>query len=166
MSALSVLPWESPMNTSKPPVIKEMFPYLRVRNAEAALAYYQEVFGATLKMRLDEPGTGRIGHAELAMGPSVLMLSDEYPEHGIVGPQSIGGTSVSIHLHVDNADAVLARAVDKGGYLVRPATDFFYGERGGTVRDPFGHEWLVGHEIEQVSAEEMQRRYDAAMEQE
>jgi PhnB protein len=153
------------MSTYKPPVIKEMFPYLRVRNAEAALAYYQKVFGATLTMRLDEPGTGRIGHAELAMGPSVLMVSDEYPEHGIVGPQSIGGTSVSIHLHVDHADAVLARAVEEGGTLVRPAQDFFYGERGGTVRDPFGHEWLVGHQIEEVSAEEMQRRYDAAMEE-
>lgn len=151
------------MSTSQSPVIKDMFPYLRVRNAEAALAYYQQVFGATLKMRLDEPGTGRIGHAELVMGPSVLMVSDEYPEHGIVGPQSVGGTSVAIHLHVDNADAVLARAVDAGGTLVRPAEDFFYGERGGTVRDPFGHEWLVGHHIEDVSAEEMQRRYDAAI---
>jgi PhnB protein len=153
------------MSTKPSPVIKEMFPYLRVRDAEAALAYYQSVFGATLRMRLDEPGTGRIGHAELAMGPSVLMVSDEYPESGIVGPQSIGGTSVAIHLHVDNADAVLARAVEAGGTLVRPATDFFYGERGGTVRDPFGHEWLIGHEIEQVSAEEMQRRYDAMVEE-
>jgi uncharacterized glyoxalase superfamily protein PhnB len=152
------------MTTTKPPVIKEMFPYLRVRNAEAALAYYQKVFGVTLKMRLDEPGTGRIGHAELAMGPSVLMLSDEYPEHGIVGPQSIGGTSVAIHLHVDDADAVLAQAVAAGGTLLRPATDHFYGERSGTVRDPFGHEWLIGHDIEQVSAEEMQRRYDAMTE--
>lgn len=151
------------MSTNQLPVIKEMFPYLRVRNAEAALAYYQQVFGATLKMRLDEPGTGRIGHAELTMGPSVLMVSDEYPEHGIVGPQSIGGTSVSIHLHVDNADAVLARAVEAGGLLLRPATDFFYGERGGTVRDPFGHEWLVGHQIEELSTEEMQQRYAAAM---
>ncbi|WP_109126728.1 VOC family protein [Dyella sp. C11] len=153
------------MSTAKPPVIKEMFPYLRVRNAEAALAYYQNVFGAVLTMRLDEPGTGRIGHAELTLGPSVLMVSDEYPERGITGPQSIGGTSVAIHLHVDDADAVLARAVEAGGTLLRPATDQFYGERSGSVRDPFGHEWLIGHEIENVSAEEMQRRYDAAMEE-
>jgi uncharacterized glyoxalase superfamily protein PhnB len=151
------------MNTSKPPVIKEMFPYLRVRNANAALAYYQQAFGARLRMRLDEPGSGRVGHAELELGTGLLMLSDEFPEHGIVGPQSLGGTSVSIHLHVDNADAALARAVEAGGTLVRPAEDAFYGERGGTVRDPFGHEWMLGHQIEEVSPEEMQRRYDAMM---
>jgi PhnB protein len=143
--------------------IHEVFPYLRVRNAAAALDYYQRAFGATLRLRLDEPGTGRIGHAELQLGPAVVMVSDEYPEHGIVGPQSIGGTSVSIHLHVDNADAMLAQAVAAGGTLLRPATDAFYGERGGTVRDPFGHEWLIGHSIEEVSPEEMQRRYDAMM---
>lgn len=149
------------MGTTPSSCIRDMFPYLRVRNANAALAYYRDVFGARLKMRLDEPGTGRVGHAELLMGASVLMVSDEYPECGIVGPQSIGGTSVAIHLHVDDADTVLARAVAAGGTLVRPAADFFYGERSGTVRDPFGHEWLVGHTIETVSPEEMQRRYDA-----
>lgn len=143
--------------------IHDVFPYLRVRNAAAALDYYQRAFGATLRLRLDEPGTGRVGHAELQLGPAVVMVSDEYPEHGIVGPQSIGGTSVSIHLHVDNADAMLAQAVEAGGTLLRPATDAFYGERGGTVRDPFGHEWLIGHSIEDVSPEEMQRRYDAMM---
>ena len=151
------------MNTSKPPVIKEMFPYLRVRDANAALAYYQRAFGARLRMRLDEPGTGRVGHAELELGPFLLMVSDEFPEHGIAGPQSLGGTTVSIHLHVDNADVALARAVEAGGTLVRPAEDAFYGERGGTVRDPFGHEWMLGHQIEEVSPEEMQRRYDAMM---
>lgn len=149
------------MNVDRPPVIQDLFPYLRVRHAEAALAYYQDVFGATLKMRLDEPGTGRIGHAELAMGPAVLMVSDEYPEHGIVGPQTLGGSAVAIHLHVDDADRVLARAVKAGGTLLRPAQDHFYGERSGTVRDPFGHEWLIGHTIEEVTAQEMQRRYDA-----
>ncbi|CAM5597549.1 VOC family protein [Rhodanobacter lindaniclasticus] len=91
------------------------------------------------------------------------MLSDEYPEYGILGPRSIGGTSVSIHLHVDDADAMLAQAVAAGGSLVRPAADAFYGERGGTVRDPFGHEWLIGHTIEEVSPAEMQRRYDELM---
>jgi len=141
----------------------EVFPYLRVKNAREAVAYYQKAFGARLRLQLDEAGTGRVGHAELELGPSVIMVSDEYPEYGIVGPQSIGGTSVSIHLHVDNADAMLAQAVEAGGTLVRPATDSFYGERGGTVRDPFGHEWLIGHNIEQVSPEEMQRRYDAMM---
>ncbi|HET6555093.1 MAG TPA: VOC family protein [Dyella sp.] len=151
------------MSSHAKPVVHEMFPYLRVRDANAAIAYYQQAFGARLRLRLDEAGTGRVGHAELELGPAVLMVSDEYPEHGIVGPQSIGGTSVSIHLHVDNADNALARAVEAGGELVRPATDAFYGERGGTVRDPFGHEWLIGHSIEKVSPEDMQRRYDALM---
>jgi PhnB protein len=88
------------------------------------------------------------------------MLSDEFPEFGIRGPASIGGTSFTLHLHVDDADAAIARAVAAGATLVRPATDQFYGERSGTVRDPFGHEWAIGHEIEQVTPAEMQRRYD------
>lgn len=143
--------------------IHEVFAYLRVRDAAKAIDYYQRVFGARVRLRLDEKGTGRIGHAELEIGPGLVMLSDEYPEHGIVGPQSLGGTGVSIHLHADDADAILAKAVAEGGTLLRPATDMFYGERSGTVRDPFGHEWLVGHSIEQVSGAEMQRRYDALM---
>jgi PhnB protein len=143
--------------------IHEVYPYLRVRDAAGAIDYYRRVFGAQVQLRLDEKGSGRIGHAELRIGPAVLMLSDEYPECDIVGPQSLGGTSTSIHLHVDDADALLARAVAAGGTLLRPASDAFYGERSGTVRDPFGHEWLIGHAIEEVSAEEMQRRYDALM---
>lgn len=143
--------------------IHEVFAYLRVRDAARAIDYYRHVFGAELRLRLDEKGTGRIGHAELAIGPTVVMVSDEYPECGIVGPQSLGGTSASVHLHVGDADALLARAVKAGGTLLRPASDAFYGERSGTVRDPFGHEWLIGHSLEEVSAEEMQRRYDALM---
>lgn len=151
------------MDTQIASTVHEVFPYLRVKNAKEALAYYQRAFGARLRFQLNEPGTGRIGHAELELGPAVIMVSDEYPECGIVGPQSIGGTSVSIHLHVDNADVMLARAVEAGGTLVRPAADAFYGERGGAVRDPFGHEWMIGHRIEEVSPEEMQRRYDVMM---
>lgn len=89
------------------------------------------------------------------------MLSDEFPEYGIHGPETVGGTTMSIHLHVDDADATIRRAVEAGATLVRPAADHFYGERSGTVRDPFGHEWLIGHSIEDVSPEEMQRRYTA-----
>lgn len=143
--------------------IHEAFPYLRVRDAAKALDFYQRAFGARLRFQLIEPGTGRVGHAELELGPAVVMVSDEYPEYGIAGPQSVGGTTVSIHLHVDDADAMLARAVEAGATLIRPAADAFYGERGGTVRDPFGHEWMIGHSIEEVSPEEMQRRYDALM---
>lgn len=140
--------------------IHELFPYLRVKNAAGAIAYYKQAFGAVEKFRLTEP-SGRIGHCELVLGPATVMVSEEYPEMGILGPQSIGGTGTSIHLHVENADAMIERALAAGGTLVRPPSDAFYGERSGTVRDPFGHEWLIGHSIEEVAPEEMQRRYTA-----
>ena len=143
--------------------IHEVFAYLRVSDATKAIDYYCKAFGAEERYRLVEP-SGRVGHAELVFGDTTIMLSDEYPEMGILSPKSIGGTSVSIHLHVDNADEVLARAEAAGGEIARPAQDQFYGERSGTVRDPFGHEWNIGHEIEKVSTEEMQRRYDAMFE--
>lgn len=141
--------------------IHELFAYLRTKDAAKAIDFYARAFGAREKFRLVEPGSGRVGHAELELGGATLMLADEFPEHEIRGPQSIGGTSVAIHLHVDDADAVVERAVAAGAELVRPPTDQFYGERSATLRDPFGHEWLVGHEIEKVSPAEMQRRYDA-----
>jgi PhnB protein len=143
--------------------IREVFPYLRVRGAPAAIDYYTKAFGAVEKFRLTEPG-GRVGHAELDFGGTTIMLSDEYPELDIRGPQSIGGTSMSIHLHVDNADEAIRRAVAAGGTVLRELQDHFYGERSGTVRDPYGHEWNVGHEIEKVAPEEMQRRYTKMME--
>jgi PhnB protein len=143
--------------------IHELFPYLRVHNAAEAVEFYKRAFGATEKFRLVEP-SGRIGHVELEFGTTIVMLSDEYPEYGILGPRTIGGTGASIHLHLDDADAAIARAVDAGAELVRPASDAFYGERSGTVRDPFGHEWLLGHSIEDVTPEEMQRRYTEMME--
>lgn len=142
--------------------IHEVFAYLRLRDAARAIDFYSEAFGAVEKFRLTEPN-GRIGHAELALGETTLMLSDEYPEFGIYGPESVGGTSFTLHLHVDDADALIRRAVLAGATVVRAAADQFYGERSGTIRDPFGHEWNIGHEIEQVSPEEMQRRYDAMM---
>lgn len=142
--------------------IHELFPYLRVKDAGRAIEFYQRAFGAVEKFRLTEP-SGRIGHCELLFGSTTLMLSEEYPEYGFLGPQSIGGTSISIHLHLDDADAAIERALAAGATLVRPASDAFYGERSGTVRDPFGHEWMLGHSIEEVTPEEMQRRYDALM---
>lgn len=143
--------------------IRELYPYLRVRNTAEAVRFYKTVFGATELFRLVEPG-GRVGHVELDLGGTKLMVSDEYPESGILGPESIGGTSVSLHLRVDDADEVIRRAAQAGGEVVRPATDHFYGERSGTVRDPFGHEWLIGHELEKLTPEEMQRRYTAMFE--
>ena len=143
--------------------IHELFPYLRTQDAAQAIAFYEKAFGAKEKFRLVEPGTGRVGHAELDFGGTTLMLSDEYPELGFRGPRAVGATTVSIHLHVDDADAAIQRAVEAGAVVVRPATDAFYGERSGTVRDPFGHEWMIGHSIEEVTPAEMQRRYDALM---
>lgn len=142
--------------------VHELFAYLRVRNASAAIDFYARAFGATEKFRLTEPG-GRIGHVELLFGEHTVMLSEEFPELGLVGPATLGGTAASIHLHVDDCDAWIERAVAAGATLVRGPSDQFYGERSGTVRDPFGHEWMIGHEIEKVTPEEMQRRYDAMM---
>lgn len=142
--------------------ISEVYPYLRVRDADAAIRFYQDAFGASELFRLQEPG-GRIGHAEVRIGPSTVMLSDEYPEHGIKGPQTLGGTSFSLHVHVDDVDAAFQRAVQAGATVVRPLANQFYGERSGTVRDPFGHEWLLGGHIEDVTPEEMQRRYTELM---
>jgi PhnB protein len=142
--------------------IHEVYPYLRVRNAAAAIDFYVRTFNAREKLRLTEP-SGRIGHVELEFGSVTIMVSEEYPEYDILGPESIGGTSVSIHLHVDDCDALITHAIAMGAKLVRPPADQFYGERSGTVRDPFGHEWLIGHNIEEVTPEEMQRRYTQLM---
>ncbi len=139
--------------------IREVFPYLRVRRAAEAIAFYQRAFGAVETMRLTEPG-GRVGHAEIRIGPATIMLADEFPECGIVGPETLGGTTCSIHLHVDDVDALIRQAVEAGATIVREPKDQFYGERSGSVRDPFGHEWLLGSHIEDVSPEEMQKRYD------
>ena len=143
-------------------VIHEVFAYLRVKNAGKAIDFYKRAFGVTEKFRLTEP-SGRIGHAELDFGGVTLMLSEEYPELGFLGPESVGATTMSIHLHVDDCDAMIGRAVSEGAKLVREPSDAFYGERSGTVRDPFGHEWMIGHSIEEVTPEEMQRRYDVLM---
>lgn len=143
-------------------VIHELFAYLRVKDAGRAIEFYSRAFGATEKFRLTEP-SGRIGHAELDFGGTTLMLSEEYPELGCVGPETLRGTSVTIHLHVDDCDAMIERAVAAGAELLRGPSDAFYGERSGTVRDPYGHEWMIGHEIEKVEPEEMQRRYTALM---
>lgn len=142
-------------------MIHDVYPYLRAHSAEEAIRFYKEAFGAEEKFRLVEPGTGRIGHVELLFGKMTIMLSDPFPEMGIEALPADGPSVMSIHLHVDDADAMIARAVAAGAKLVRPPTDAFYGERGGSVRDPFGYDWMIGHSIEEVHPKEMQRRYDA-----
>src|SRR5690606_27653541 len=108
--------------------------------------------------------SGRIGHAETRIGPVTVLISDEYPEHDIRGPRTVGATTVAMHIHVNDVDALFAKAVAAGATVVRPLADSFHGERLGLVRDPFGHEWLLGGEIEKVAPEEMQRRYAALFE--
>ncbi len=139
--------------------VREAFAYLRAHDAAAALAFYKTAFGAEEGLRLDDP-SGRIGHVELHFGKTLVMLSDAFPEHGIHAPDPDTQAPVTIHLHVGDADAMLAAAAAAGGRITRPATDYFYGERSGAVRDPFGVEWIIGHEIEKVDPDEMQRRYD------
>jgi PhnB protein len=143
--------------------IHELYPYLRVHNTGEAIEFYSRAFGATELFRLTEP-SGRIDHAEMKIGPATLMLSDEHPEHGIHGPHRLGGTTFSLHLHVEDVDAAFERAVNAGATVIRPLKDQFYGERSAMVRDPFGHEWLLGGHIEDVTPEEMQRRYNALFE--
>jgi uncharacterized glyoxalase superfamily protein PhnB len=142
--------------------IHEVYPYLRVHDSAAAIDFYTRAFGAKELFRLSEP-SGRIGHAEIKIGPATVMLSDEYPEMGIASPRSVGATTVAIHLHVSDVDRFFDQAVAAGATVVRPLQDQFYGERSGMVRDPFGHEWLLGGHIEDVSPEEMQRRYTELM---
>src|SRR5882724_3304990 len=112
-------------------------PYLIVRNATRAIGFYREAFGAEELFRLKEPG-GKIGHAELRLGDSTIMLADEYPDFGALSPAAIGGSPVRLHLHVDNVDAVMRRAIAAGATELRAAKDEFYGERAGMLADPFG----------------------------
>ena len=143
--------------------VHEMFAYLCVDNAVEAIAFYEKAFGATEKFRLVEPG-GRIGHAELDFDGATLMLADEFPEIGVKSPPSIGGSPVTIYLQVDDADAVVGRAAQAGATIEMPPTDMFYGERMAVLQDPFGHRWNIGHTIEDVSPDEMQRRYNEMVE--
>ena len=141
-----------------PNTIHEVFPYLIVSDAAAAVRFYTEVFGAKEIFRLVEP-SGRIGHVELQFGPTIVMVSDAFPEYGFNGPQEGQNMPFVVHLHVDDADAMGEKAVAKGATMLMPPTDQFYGERSCRIRDPFGQLWLLGHSIEEVTPEEMQRRY-------
>ncbi|WP_164102433.1 VOC family protein [Candidatus Laterigemmans baculatus] len=150
---------------SRKHIIHEVFPYLRVRDADAAIEFYREAFGAEEMFRLTAPD-GRVGHAQLRFGDAVLMLSDEYPEYGIQGPQAFGGSGSSIHLHVDDVDAMTTQAAETGASVLMEPKDQFYGERSSRVLDPFGHEWILGSKTEEVSPEEMQRRFNVMYEEE
>lgn len=132
-------------------------PYLICRRASEALTFYEKALGAKVLFKMDQPD-GRIGHAELQIGSSRLMLADEFPERNIRGPESIGGSPVMLHLYVEDVDSFFARAIEAGGKVERPVTDQFYGDRSGGFRDPFGHSWYVATHKEDVPPEEMERR--------
>jgi PhnB protein len=132
-------------------------PYLMIRDAARAIEFYKEAFGAKEIHRMVMP-EGRIGHAEIQIGDSRIMLADEFPEMGFVGPQTRGGTTVSLMVYVEDVDAVFDRAVKAGAKVTRPIANQFYGDRLGGLEDPFGHAWHISTHIEDVSPEEMQRR--------
>lgn len=137
-------------------------PYLIVDGAAAAIDFYKNVFGATEMMQLPGPG-GKVMHAEIKIGDSIVMLADEFPDMNIQGPAAIGGSPVGICLYVEDVDATFSQAVDAGATIERPLQDQFYGDRSGTVVDPFGHKWTICSHIEDLTPEEIQKRMAEAM---
>jgi PhnB protein len=137
-------------------------PYLIVDGASAAIDFYTSVLGATERMRMPAP-EDRVGHAELEVGDSVIMLADESPEMDARGPKAVGGTPVSLLVYVEDVDRVFDRAIEAGAKVLRPVEDRFYGDRTGGFEDPFGHRWDVATHVEDVPPDEMEKRVAAAM---
>jgi PhnB protein len=135
-------------------------PYLIVKGGSAAIDFYRRAFGATELMRFADP-SGKVGHAELKVGDSVIMLADEVPEMGFKSPKTLGGTGGSIMLYVKDVDAVFARAIAVGARELQPVTDKFYGDRSGMLEDPFGHQWSISTHTEDVAPQEMEARMAA-----
>ena len=134
---------------------RSITPYLCIKGAADAIEFYRKAFGATEVMRMAQPD-GRVGHAELQIGDSRVMLADEFPDMGFRGPHSFGGSPV--HLYVEDVDAVVNRSVAAGAKVVRPVQDQFYGDRSGTIADPYGHVWHVATHTEDLSMDELRRR--------
>jgi PhnB protein len=137
-------------------------PYLIIQGAARALAFYEKAFGAVEVMRIEGPG-GTIGHAEIKIGDSHVMLADEHPDMGHRGPKSLGGTTISLLVYLDNVDSVFSREIEAGGKIVRPVQDQFYGDRSGILEDPFGHVWTLATHIEDIPPAEMSQRAEAFM---
>jgi PhnB protein len=135
-------------------------PYLIIAGAEQAIEFYKQAFGATELMRFGAPN-GKIGHAEIKIGDSIVMLADEHPEMDARAPQAFGGTPVGLGIYVEDVDAVVARSLSLGAKLTKPVQDQFYGDRSGTITDPFGHKWTVATHKEDITPEEIQRRVAA-----
>lgn len=135
-------------------------PYLTIDGAASAIAFYEKAFGATELSRFQDEN-GKIGWAEIEIAGSPIMLSDEYPEGGVVGPLALGGTPVAIHLYVEDVDVVVARALAAGAREVRPPADQVFGVRNAILSDPFGHQWFIATRIEDLTREEMRKRFEA-----
>jgi len=133
--------------------------YICVKGAADAIDFYKRAFGATEVMARITDGTGRIGHAEIKIGDSLVMMADEHPEMGFVSPQSLGGCPVLFMINIPDVDAMAARAVAAGGRLTRPVENQFYGNRTGEITDPFGYRWYLSTHVEDVSEEEIARRH-------
>jgi PhnB protein len=141
-----------------------VIPYLSIDGAAKAIDFYTRVLGATERMRMDAPG-GKIGHAELEIGKSLIMLADVFPEAGNTAAKPGAGSPVSIMVYVEDVDAVVQKAVDAGATLTRKVEDQFYGDRAGQIVDPFGHKWFIATHVEDVPPEEMAKRAAAAMDE-
>ncbi len=137
-------------------------PFLTVRNAERAIEFYKQAFGAQERGVAKGPD-GKVMHAEVKIGDSVIMLSDEYPEFGSLSPQSIGGSPMGLHIYIENVDAAFDRAVKAGAQVEMPVADQFWGDRYGKLKDPFGHKWSIATHVKDMSADEMKSSMDDAM---
>jgi PhnB protein len=140
----------------------QVTPYLAVDGADAAIKFYGDVFGATERVRMPAPG-GKVGHAELQLGDSLIMLADEFPDMGSRSPKAVGGTPVTISVYVEDVDSIFDRAIKAGAKALRPVENQFYGDRTGTFEDPFGHHWSVATHVEDVPPDEMAKRMAEAM---
>lgn len=138
-------------------------PFLWLKNPAEAIEFYKKAFDAVEIYRLTEP-EGKVAHAEITIGGAKISLAGEYPEYGILGPETMGNTTVGIQLQVEDADKLFQQAVEAGATIVNPMTDQFYGDRAGSVKDPFGHYWMIYTTIEIVNPEEMQKRFLAMFE--
>jgi uncharacterized glyoxalase superfamily protein PhnB len=137
-------------------------PFLTVRNAERAIEFYKQAFGAQERSVAKGPD-GKVMHAEVKIGDSVIMLSDEFPEFGSLSPQSVGGSPMGLHIYIENVDAAFDRAVKAGAQVEMPVSDQFWGDRYGKLKDPFGHKWSIATHVKDMSADEMKRSMDDAM---
>ncbi|MEX0978519.1 MAG: VOC family protein [Pirellulales bacterium] len=148
---------------SKPDGYHTATPYLIIKGAAAAIDFYKKAFSASELMRMTDPKTNGIGHAEIKIGDSPIMLADEHPDMGYKSPKTIGGTPVSLMLYVDDVDAMAKQALAAGAKVMRPVQDQFYGDRSGTFEDPFGHVWTIATHKEDLSPEEIDKRAAAAL---